>query len=239
MLVIFMEADIKTIGLGLFLKKEKTLIISDLHIGIEEELIKKGILIPRTHSDQIMKELKYIFSKVRPKKVIINGDLKHEFGRISREEWKQTRKVLNFILEKLGSQNLILVKGNHDTILKPIIKDLKLVDYYKTGDYFICHGHKLFRNNDFKKSKTIIIGHDHAAIFLRDTAKQEKFKAFFSGTWKKKKMILMPSMNALYEGTAILDEPTLSPFLKEFKAKEVFVLGNHKVFSFKVKKIKN
>ena len=46
--------NIEIIDLGLYLVKEKTLILSDLHIGIEESLNKQGILIPRFQFNDLM-----------------------------------------------------------------------------------------------------------------------------------------------------------------------------------------
>ena len=46
-----------------------------------------------------LNELKKILDEVKPKIVIINGDLKHEFGRISDQEWRDTLKLIDFILK--------------------------------------------------------------------------------------------------------------------------------------------
>ena len=73
--------------LGLYLKKEKVLILSDLQLGYEEHLNKQGILVPRFQLEDIKKTLEKLLKKLKPNKVIINGDLKHEFGKISDYEW--------------------------------------------------------------------------------------------------------------------------------------------------------
>jgi len=41
-----------------------------------------------------MKKLILKFPWVKPEIVIINGDLKHEFGRISRQEWNDVVKII-------------------------------------------------------------------------------------------------------------------------------------------------
>ena len=43
--------------LGLYLKKESVLILSDLQLGYEENLNKQGILIPRFQLEDIKKTL--------------------------------------------------------------------------------------------------------------------------------------------------------------------------------------
>src|SRR3989338_2896592 len=103
------------------------------------------------------------------KKIIINGDLKHEFGRISEQEWRHTLKFLDF----LGKQceKVILVKGNHDTIHGPIAEksNLEVHDYVqmRDGDVLICHGDKLPPEEPLKKAKLIVIGHEHPSVALR------------------------------------------------------------------------
>ena len=84
----------------LYLEKEKILIISDLHIGQEEALNKQGLLVPRFQLEDIIKEINEIKSKVEFEKVIINGDLKHEFGLISKQEWNDTLKFLDLFENK-------------------------------------------------------------------------------------------------------------------------------------------
>src|SRR3989344_6165338 len=111
-----LNENIEIIDLALYLIKEKALIISDLHIGLEESLNKKGILIPRFQFDDFLNKLKLIMNKVQIDKIIFNGDLKHEFGEISRQEWNNVLKLFDFLKDK----EIIIIKGNHDPILKPI-----------------------------------------------------------------------------------------------------------------------
>ena len=70
------------------------LVLADLHIGYEETLNKQGLLIPRLSFQELEKKIKNLL-KQNPTTIIINGDLKNEFGIISRQEWKQTNKNLN------------------------------------------------------------------------------------------------------------------------------------------------
>ena len=75
--------NIELIDLCLYLKKEKILIIGDMHIGLEEALNKQGVFIPRQGVDEVIRRLKKIISKVKIKEIILIGDVKHEFGVIS------------------------------------------------------------------------------------------------------------------------------------------------------------
>jgi len=227
--------EIRIVDLSLYLPEHKTLVIADLHIGYEEALNKKGILVPRFQFKAICKRLNNILEKTKPEVVVINGDIKHEFGRISDQEWRETLKVLDLISKY--AKKIVLIKGNHDTILGPIAKkrNVSVVDDYQIDDILITHGHKVSK----KKAKTIIIGHEHPAITLRKGVRQEKFKCFLKGKYKKQALIVMPSFCLVTEGTDIQKDRLLSPYLhQKLDNFEVFVVGD-KVYGFgKVKGLK-
>ena len=217
--------NIEIIDLGLYLKNHQTLIISDTQIGYEESLNKQGFLLPRFQFNDLINRFSKIINKCNPKKIIIDGDIKHEFGTISKTEWRYTIKLIDFLAKKA---ELILVKGNHDTILGPIAskKNIEIVDYYCVDDIYLCHGHNIPDDEFFKKSKTIIIGHAHPAIGLKDSGRIEKYKCFLKGNFNDKTLIVMPSFNLLTEGSDVLCEKLLSPFLEQVLKKfEVFVVG--------------
>ncbi|MEA2035861.1 MAG: metallophosphoesterase [Nanoarchaeota archaeon] len=116
---------IDIIDLCLHLKKHNVLIMADTHIGYEEAINKRGVLIPRFQFKEIIQRLEKILKKTgKLDKIIINGDVKHEFGSISEQEWRHTLRLLDF-LEKYCKE-IILIKGNHDKILGPIAKKRKV-----------------------------------------------------------------------------------------------------------------
>jgi len=109
---------IEIIETALWLKKQNILIINDLHIGYEEVLQRKGILVPKFQLKEIITKLEHILEKTKPEKVIINGDLKHEFGTVLKQEWKEVLQFLDVVLQKC--KTVIIIKGNHDPIIAPI-----------------------------------------------------------------------------------------------------------------------
>jgi putative SbcD/Mre11-related phosphoesterase len=217
--------NIEIIDLSLYLIKEKTLIISDLHIGLEESLNKKGILIPRFQFGDFLNKLKLIFEKVKVDKIIFNGDLKHEFGEISRQEWNNILKLFDFLNDK----EIIIVKGNHDPILKPIVdkKNLKLVESYNLNDITMLHGDKILNN----LNKILIIGHEHPAISLKKGIRNEKYSCFLKGKYKNHILIVMPSFNLMTYGTNVLKEKLLSPYLNNINNFEVFIVEENENLS--------
>lgn len=225
--------DIEIVDLSLYLKKEKILVIADLHIGQEEAMNKQGILIPRFQFNEIESRLKKILEKLKLNRIIINGDLKHEFGIISEQEWRNTLKILDLCLSYAP---VILIKGNHDKIIGPIAnkRNVQILDSYETKEVTILHGDKLREI----KTEIIIIGHEHPAITISDKIRKEKYKCFLKGKWKNKNLIVMPSFNIITEGTDVINQRLLSPFLKNISNFEVYALED-KVYNFgKIKNLK-
>jgi len=172
--------------------------------------------------------------------IVINGDLKHEFGEISRQEWNDGLALIDFLAAKC--EQIILVKGNHDTILGPIARkrNLEVVDSYAIDDIFITHGHKLPEKELSKQIKTIIIGHEHPALSLTEAAKTEKYKCFLKGSWRGRNLIVQPSFNLITEGTDVAKQTLLSPFLQQSLANfEVFVADERKNEVLYFGKLKN
>ncbi len=248
--------NIDIIDLALCIKGH--LILSDSHIGFEEALNKQGILVPRFQFESIIKRLDHILLKSKGKKIdkiIINGDVKHEFGKISEQEWRHTLKLLDYLSKHCNE--IILIKGNHDIILGPIARkrNVKVLDYYLIGidekspmkkesmvkksinklsfkklkiknnkkNILIIHGDKIPDKNLLKDTNTIIIGHEHPAVSIKEGPRVELFKCFLKGKYQNKDLIVQPSFNLVTEGTDITKERLLSPFLQQN-------LGNFEVF---------
>ncbi|HLC60719.1 MAG TPA: metallophosphoesterase [Candidatus Nanoarchaeia archaeon] len=234
--------NIKVIDLTLYF--DSTLIISDVHIGYEEALNKKGIMIPRLQFGEMVQKIEKIFDSVgKVDKIIINGDLKHEFGTISEQEWRNVLKFLDLLARHCNE--VILIKGNHDMILGPIARkrNVKVVDYYimeskndkknkPKSRILVIHGDKIPGKDVLQQVSTIIIGHEHPALSLKDGARVETFKCFLKGRYKGKNLIVLPSFNAIVGGTNIMRDKTLSPFLKQnLDDFEVFAVED-KIYDF-------
>tara|TARA_Y100000310_G_scaffold124700_1_gene123456 strand:+ start:69660 stop:70358 length:699 start_codon:yes stop_codon:yes gene_type:complete len=219
---------ISVIDTALWLENEEILIINDLHIGYEQALHFKGILVPRFQLEEICDKLNLIFEKVKPKKVVINGDLKHVFGKVLQREWKEVLQFLDFLLVHVSE--VVIIQGNHDPMVKFIAekRDVSVVKEIKFGEIHIVHGDELVETD----AEVIIIGHEHPAVKIHEGAKWEKYKCFLKGKWQRKVLIAVPSFNPLLEGTNILEGKMLSPFLKKIDDFEVFVVGKGEVFSF-------
>ncbi|MBI2576995.1 metallophosphoesterase [Candidatus Woesearchaeota archaeon] len=220
--------------LSLYIKSMNSLIVSDFHIGYEEALNKLGTLIPRAPFQLILDRLEKIFesiNKVHGKgtlnEIIIAGDLKHEFGTISEQEWRNTLRLLDFFETKASS--IVIAKGNHDTIIGPIAqkRNVRIVEAVERDSVLIAHGDKIPDKQLLKKAKTIIIGHEHPAVSIHDGIRTEVFKCFLKGTWGRKTIIVLPSFNLVNEGADMLKEQPHSPFLqKNLESFSAFIVAD-------------
>jgi putative SbcD/Mre11-related phosphoesterase len=227
---------LRMVGVGLVYKD--TLILGDVQLGYEEAMERQGVLLPRFQLQDILKELDMIFSQVKVKRIVINGDIKHEFGTITDQEWRDALRFFDYLSEKIGPDGeIILVKGNHDVVLDPIAqkRSIKVVEMYQLDHLSILHGHKIVLG----LHDIIVIGHEHPAISFPER-REEKFKCFLKGTWKGKTLIVQSSLTQIHAGSDVLREQHLSPFLKDgVDDFEVYVLADKIRHFGKVSDIKN
>ena len=168
-------------------------------------------------------------------KVIILGDLKHEFGSILREEWKEILELIDYLKEK--TKELIIVKGNHDIFTDKIIKkkELRVVDYYLWEEFAFLHGDRDFREIYGATIKRWIIGHGHPAIVLEEKRgiKKEKYKCFLVGKYRNKEIVILPSFFPLVEGTDVRSYNLGLAWNFEFEEFKVKIVGEElNVFDF-------
>jgi len=235
----FMEIakNLEIVDLGLYVPEKNLLIMSDIHLGYESELNRKGVLLPRFQYKEMIERIGKILLQTEPETIIITGDLKHEFGHISEQEWRDALRFIDFLHKT--AKKIILIKGNHDTILGPIARkrEVELVDHYLLSlgknKVYICHGDAMPDNNAFSSADTVIIGHEHPAVTIEDGIRQEKYKCFLVGKWKNKSLIVLPSVNLVHEGTEVKKEKLLSPFLQgNLSNFDVYVVGGAETLHF-------
>ncbi len=210
------------------------LIIADLHLGYEEALNAEGIMVPKFQYQKIIDRMEKIISDADARAIIINGDLKHEFGKISRQEWNEAINFIDFLKEHF--EEIILIKGNHDNFTKFIAEksNLKVYESFSLENFLILHGDKIPKNFGDIREDTLIIAHEHPCIGLRSLERVEKIKCFLKGKFKEKNLIVMPSFNFLTEGSDVLQEKPLSPFLNNASLIdfEAFGVENFEIFYF-------
>jgi len=216
--------------LFLYLKKSQALIISDPHIGFEDELNSRGVMLPKNGLRDLKAEITKTIIKLREnqfyvKSIIINGDLAHSFAKLSLKEKDALKEFIKFIQE-IGDVSVIL--GNHDKVTKYLLeKDINISKKIIMGNVLITHGDKIDKESMQENIQTIIIGHEHPAIILSDGQKSEKYKCFLKGAYGNKDLIVMPSANTLIEGTNLLSEKLQSPYLKNIEKFRAYLIADN------------
>ena len=153
-------------------KNELILVVSDLHLGFEINLSERGINIP-SQSHKLLVKIKRLVKRYNPSKIIFLGDLKHNVIQISLREWRDVPVFLENLLKLNISIDVII--GNHDgnlTALVPrsinIFSSRGITLKLNNGEYVgLIHGHA-WPSKDIFKANTIIMGHIHPMIELKD-----------------------------------------------------------------------
>ena len=84
---------------------------------------------------------------------------------------------MDFLIQHVPKENIILIKGNHDT-MDYSYGNMK--EYYIDGELAFLHGHKPYPEMFDKKVKVVVIGHLHPSIILEEKpgVKREAYKCF-------------------------------------------------------------
>ena len=184
---------------------KKILAVGDLHLGYEEVLNEAGVFVTREMFKDMIGYFEKVFKIVgKVEYVILLGDVKHNFGRILRQERNDLVMLVEYFEKNLKKGGeIIIVKGNHDRIVEPIANSagVRALDYFVIGEYCFAHGDKEFEGMGDKNIRYWIMGHGHPAIKLGDGVKIEKYKCFLIGKYKEKKIIIMPSFLEYSEGS--------------------------------------
>ncbi|MBO7409654.1 MAG: metallophosphoesterase [Candidatus Methanomethylophilaceae archaeon] len=177
----------------LILEKERTLVIGDLHLGYEKALEDDGIYIPRMNTDSIRDSLNRIISKYEPERIVLLGDIKHDFKRAKYEGKEEVRSVLRLIME---AAEVVVVKGNHDNYIQNIISEfgLEAADYVDIGGYRLEHGH------EDSGVRPVVIGHEHPSVRIPgEMSGGMKVQCFLYA--RKEGIIVIPPFSFLSTGT--------------------------------------
>jgi putative SbcD/Mre11-related phosphoesterase len=188
----------------LFFPKEKIWVIGDLHLGWEKMLRDSGLTIPIKQFSQVQEELEKIIKNIKAKfgkieQIVLLGDIKQHYG-FEFEEKKEVEKLLRVLKQQVPEQNIIFIRGNHELN----DKNGKYQDYFILKDIAFVHGHREFPEIYDKKINLIVMGHLHPSITLRDEMKirNEKYKCFLVGRYRKKDFVVLPSFLIYVEGVA-------------------------------------
>jgi putative SbcD/Mre11-related phosphoesterase len=173
-------------------EEERMLVIGDLHLGYERNVQRMGVSVDTLAP--LLAELQALCERAGNVSVcVLLGDVIHHFTPPESLEWQGVTRVLTL----LGSysQRIVIIRGNHDNALAPLVRSfpLTLIDSFTWKGYCCVHGNKDVPALHEREVHTWLIGHGHPAYRLCQGAKQALYKCILTGTYRKKKIFLLPS----------------------------------------------
>jgi uncharacterized protein len=199
-----------TSDLCLWMEQEATIVIADLHIGLESALEADGIHIPHIQTDNMKESLLRIMDRYQPKRVVILGDLKHDFSRNVGQELAEVTSVLSLIKQ---TAEVSVARGNHDNYLPAIAFRLGIdvEDKFRIGGVSMMHGHI---GTD---ERPLVIGHEHPSVRVFDeVGAYLKLPCFLHLV--KERILVLPAFSPLASGTDFtmkLEDKAMSPVLAD------------------------
>ncbi|MDI6826144.1 MAG: metallophosphoesterase [Candidatus Aenigmarchaeota archaeon] len=230
---------------ALFIPEIKSLVIADLHIGLEYQLFKSGINIP-SQVKEMKKTVEKLIKQTKAKRLIILGDVKHDVPGISVQELREIPEFLKSLSRKI---KIMICAGNHDSYLKEILpEDIKLhgTKGFKIKNFGFNHGHA-WPSKELLTCDYLIISHTHPTIqftdnfgyrivepvWIKSKIDQEKIKERYKvKKTGKLEVVIMPAFNDLLGGTPVNVKTTsdelLGPLLKndfvDMEIAEIYLL---------------
>ncbi len=235
--------------------EEPVLVISDLHLGIEKEMVAKGFRLP-SYTIRMVERIRDIKEQRDTRKLIVLGDVKHSVGKVEDIDWQTVPSFFETMLDLFS--DVVVLPGNHDGNISRLLPNrvrllpaegfVVTVGRMKIG---LAHGHA-WPAREAIESGNLIIGHSHFSFEVRDrfgartrelvwvSAEYDIAGLAGSAGYKteargKGRVIVMPPFNRIVGGQPINSEgstefgPVLSCRYVDVENAEIFLLDGTRV----------
>jgi len=207
--------------------KNRSLIITDLHIGFESSLFGNNIFVGKnTTIQETINSIEEILEKTKANSLILLGDVKSSIKSIAKNEWSEVPLFFKKMSDKVET---ILIPGNHDANIQKLVPD-GVTQISSTGlvieNILLTHGHTMPSEN-FSNVDRIIMGHLHPVFFQDESVINGKrvwvsIKAnkqqIFSSTSGEIEITIVPSFNKYFYATHKKQyKKSISPILEKIK----------------------
>jgi putative SbcD/Mre11-related phosphoesterase len=184
-------------------------VLAELHIGLEHELRKQGVMVP-SQVKILERGLKSLVEKTGADELIILGDVKHNIPSTSLQEYKEIPLFFSSLREIV---DLSIVKGNHDGNLEKLLTDFQISEHLYRDGVLFTHGHSWIKTKSLD-ARVLVLAHSHPAIeFVDEFNRIVKEPAWIRGRFNEKikehyrvseipEFIVIPAFNPLISGTA-------------------------------------
>lgn len=191
----------------------RTLVIADIHLGIEWELYHSGISIPSQVEKRTARIREYI-KEVVPERIVLLGDIKHNVPMTS---WQEKQEVPAFLEELAGFAPVDIVPGNHDGDIEGLIPENVTIHSMRG---FVLDGAGYFHGHTWPDASLlcvshVVMSHNHPAIRFVDALghgvsepvwirtrfiEKVMFEHYGKTQWSNPEVIIMPAFNELSGG---------------------------------------
>jgi len=169
----------------IYWQEEKTLILSDLHLGKTGHFRKAGIAVPQAIFKEDMQRLVTQLQLYKPGRVIVIGDMFHSHDNKEHDFFIRWRKDF----EQLSIQ---LVKGNHDILQEAWYTEAGIQlcitepeggnPALQIGNFIFTHDINEINLSNADKALYFFSGHIHPGISISGLGKQSlRFPCFYFG----------------------------------------------------------
>jgi len=200
-----------------------TLLISDLHLGLEKEMAKKGFSLP-AYSVKMVERVKDTAEKYGTNRLAVLGDVKHTVGKVEDIDWGVVPWFFDTMLDLFEAVDV--VPGNHDGNIRTVLPQRVTLHTSQgmvlgqgPGRIGVAHGHA-WPSEEAIATKNLVIGHSHFTYEMRDSfgartreavwvraeydvAELMEGAGYESGAKGKGRLTVMPPFNRLVGGQPI------------------------------------
>jgi putative SbcD/Mre11-related phosphoesterase len=192
-------------------KELRVLVAADIHLGLEHELRLCGVCIP-SQTDRILAKLKGYITDLRPDRLLLLGDVKHNVPMTS---WQERREVPRFLSELCKEVKVEIVPGNHDSGIADIAPSgvqIRESSGFVLDSIGYFHGHT-WPDRRLLDAELLVAGHIHPALRLKEPVGHSASMRVWAraplspaaiekqyGPSKMPEMMIMPAFNDLCGG---------------------------------------
>jgi putative SbcD/Mre11-related phosphoesterase len=201
--------------------QERVLVAADLHLGLEYELWLCGVSIP-SQTKRILERLQDHIAKIKPDRLLLLGDVKHNVPKTS---WQERREVPDFLGKLSGEVRVDIVPGNHDSNLAdmaPFGVRMRPSSGFVLDGVGYFHGHT-WPDEEIMHSDLLVAAHLHPALKLKEPLGYSLTRPIWArapllpmavekqyGFAHEAELVIMPAFNDLCGGLP-LNEPCEEP----------------------------
>ncbi|MCD6483375.1 MAG: metallophosphoesterase [Candidatus Aenigmarchaeota archaeon] len=221
-----------------YIKDISSVVIGDIHFGIEYEYRKKGIHIPNYYTN-LADRLNVLIGKFSVDTLIFLGDVKHDIGDIP---MFLENKIKNFF-SSLKADVIHCIKGNHDGGLEKILSDVDRIRIHSSrgfslGDYGFFHGNS-WPLAKVVLSKIAFCSHLHPKLKLPSDSKKFEKDVFIVckpnkrllktkyGKVELKEIVVLPPINNYVGGIEFHEWGGILKKMCDFFSSEIYSSDGH------------